>query len=286
MQNILVTGANGQLGSEIKNLKTEFNNFNFFFTDVDELDITNIDATNNFVKNNNIELIINCAAYTAVDKAEQDTQTAYKINVTGAENLKIAAKNADIPFIHISTDYVFDGHNFKPYNENDITNPQSIYGKTKLEGEKKISDYNKVINIRTSWLYSVYGNNFVKTIIKIAKQNPNINVVFDQIGTPTNAADLAIAILKIASFSLQNNKILTGTYHFSNEGACSWYDFAKIIIDLKNINCKVEAVSSKEFPRPAPRPFYSVLDKTKIKSTFNFSIPHWIDSLKTVIDKM
>ncbi|MBN2664437.1 MAG: dTDP-4-dehydrorhamnose reductase [Bacteroidales bacterium] len=286
MQNILVTGANGQLGSEIKNIKNKFNNYSFIFTDIEELDITNLDATYNFVENNNISLIINCAAYTAVDKAEKDAETAYKINVIGAENLKIAAQSINIPFIHISTDYVFDGKNFKPYTEDDITNPNSIYGKTKLEGEEKVSDYDKTITIRTSWLYSVFGNNFVKTIIKIANQNPTIKVVFDQIGTPTNAADLALAVLKIASDSLDTNAVKSGIYHFSNEGVCSWYDFAKTIVDFKKINCKIYPVGSEEFPRPAPRPFYSVLNKSKIKTTFDLSIPNWVDSLKTALNNM
>ncbi len=286
MKNILITGANGQLGSEIKLLSEKYTNFNFIFTDVDELDITNLQATTDFFTENKVEFIVNCAAYTAVDKAEEDTELAYKINVTGAKNLMTAAKQNDCPFIHISTDYVFDGQNFKPYIETDKTNPQSVYGTTKLQGENAIKDYKKTIIIRTAWLYSIFGNNFAKTIIKIATQNDTIKVVSDQIGSPTNAADLASAILQIIKNINETNKINNGIYHFSNEGVCSWYDFAKTIIDLKSITCNINAVNSEEFPRPAPRPFYSVLDKSKIKSTFNITVPNWVDSLKTVIDKI
>jgi len=284
--NILITGSNGQLGSEIKNIADDFSQFSFFFTDVDKLDITNEKHVFDFVNTNNIDFIINCAAYTAVDKAEEDQIMAHKINVIGTKNLKNAAKNKNIPLIHISTDYVFDGKNHKPYKETNPTSPQSIYGKTKLDGELAILDYKKAVIIRTSWLYSIFGNNFVKTIIKIATKNDQIKVVSDQIGSPTNAADLAFASLKITEQIFEKDEVDGGIYHFSNEGVCSWYDFAKNIISLKSITCDIKAVNSDEFPRPAPRPFYSVLDKSKIKSTFNLSIPHWTDSLKLVLSKI
>lgn len=284
--NILITGSNGQLGNEIQNIAKNYKHFNFLFTDVNELNITNYNDVKNFVTENNINFIINSAAYTAVDRAEEEKELAYKINATGAKNLKNIAEQTDIPIIHISTDYVFNGKNHKPYTETDATKPESEYGFSKLEGERVFDDYKKSIIIRTSWLYSVYGNNFVKTIIKIASENDQIKVVFDQIGTPTNAADLAKAILEITSQTLKSDKVQHGIYHYSNEGACSWYDFAISIINAKKINCTVNAVSSDEFPRPAKRPFYSVLNKTKIKSTFDIKIPHWHKSLLNAIDKM
>jgi len=285
MKKILITGSNGQLGQEIQAIKQNYNDLSFYFTDVEVLDITNFEKLEQFYNKNNFDLIINCAAYTAVDKAEQEEKLANLINETGVYNLRLIAEKHDLPFIHISTDYVFNGKNYKPYTERDDTSPESIYGKSKLAGEKSIIDYKKAIIIRTSWLYSVYGNNFVKTIIKISTENDSINVVFDQIGSPTNAADLAKAVLDIV-VKLDNIDNYSGIYHYSDEGACSWYDFAIEIIKLKNISCNVVPVTSKEFVRPAKRPFYSVLDKSKIKNTFNVDVPHWASSLKTVIDKM
>ena len=286
MINILVTGANGQLGKEISNIASNYKKYKFFFTDVDELDITKATAISSYVNSQNISFIINCAAYTAVDKAEEDHENAYKINVIGPENLKNEALKKDIPFIHISTDYVFDGKNYKPYIESDKTNPQGVYGKTKLHGEERISSYKKCIIIRTSWLYSIYGNNFVKTITRIAKENPEISVVVDQIGSPTNAADLALAILKITNKIINNEVEEFGIFHFSNEGVCSWFDFAKAIVDISKIDTNVIAVNSDKFPRPAPRPFYSVLDKNKIKKKYGLLIPFWRDSLKDCITKL
>ena len=273
--NILVTGGNGQLGNELKLLLPEA-----IFTDADVLDITDETAVNNFVKNNNIEVIINCAAYTAVDKAEDDTNLAKKVNETGPENLaKTGCK-----IIHISTDYVFDGSNCKPYTPDDEPAPVSVYGKTKLAGEIAVKKEAKVYAIiRTAWLYSSYGNNFVKTMRRLGAEKETLNVVCDQTGTPTYAKDLAEAIVKIIP---QLNETNSGVYHFSNEGTCSWYDFATEIMELSNLPCKVFPILSAEYPTKATRPFYSVLDKRKIKETFGIDIPYWKDSLKKCIEQL
>ncbi|MBN2892423.1 MAG: dTDP-4-dehydrorhamnose reductase [Bacteroidales bacterium] len=285
MKNILITGTKGQLGNEIKQISNNFKH-SFFFTDVEELDITKEKKIGEFVKANKIDLIINCAAYTAVDKAEKDFDGAHLINVIGVKNLNKVCINNDIPLIHISTDYVFDGRNFIPYKETDQTNPQSIYGTTKLKGEEILADNKKCIIIRTSWLYSSFGNNFVKTIIKIAEENEQILVVDDQIGSPTYAHDLGKACLEIADQLFQQKKIYFGIYHYSNEGVCSWFDFAKTIVEIKKIQTKVIPVDSSAFPRPAPRPHYSVLNKSKIKTNFNIEIPYWKDSLITCMSKI
>ncbi len=288
MQNILVTGADGQLGNEIRNLASNYNNLNFIFTDVNNLDITNINDVEEFFTSQPIDYIINCAAYTAVDKAESNYNSANLINVTGVKNLVALSKKYSTKLIHISTDYVFDGTNHKPYVETDATNPDSVYGKTKLEAEKIIlnSAINAII-IRTSWLYSSFGNNFVKTMIRLGSERNELNVIFDQIGTPTYAFDLGKAILDIVEQSTQNNiKFSQGIYHFSNHGVCSWYDFAIEIMKLANINCKINPIESKDYPTPAKRPFYSVLNKSKIQNTFNISIPYWKDSLRQCIKKI
>ena len=278
-KNILVTGSNGQLGNEIRVLD-EADKDNFIFTDVEELDITDSKAVSDFFQNNKIDLIINVAAYTNVDKAETDQDIAKKINVDGIANLTLQAQKSDIPLIHISTDYVFDGTSNVPYTENDTPKPVGIYGKTKYEGEIEALKHSKTIVIRTSWLYSSFGNNFVKTILRIA-ENPEIRVVFDQIGTPTYAANLAQAIISIKQKIFENKENdYAGIYHFSNEGVCSWYDFAVMILKFTGKNTKIIPVRSKEFQRPAPRPAYSVLDKTKIKKKFDIVIPYWTDSLK------
>jgi dTDP-4-dehydrorhamnose reductase len=281
MKKILVTGSSGQLGSEIKTISLKFQNFDFVFTDVEELDICNQKKVNEFIKKGKFDFIINCAAYTAVDKAEEDQELAKKINMDAVENLAHAANKFDVTLINISTDYVFDGNNHKPYIETDLSNPDSFYGYTKREGEKSIENISaKAAIIRTSWLYSSFGNNFVKTIIKYAKVKPELKVVFDQIGTPTYARDLAKVILEmISSYSI--NKV--EYFHYSNEGVCSWYDFAKEIIELNNIDCKILPIESKEYPTAANRPFYSVLNKSKIKNNLNIEIPHWKDSLKNCL---
>lgn len=271
----LITGSKGQLGTELSKLLP-----NAILTDVAELDITNQDAVNSFVKANNIDAIINCAAYTAVDKAEEDKEVAYKINVIGPENLaKTGCK-----VVHVSTDYVFDGTGHKPYQPSDDTHPVSVYGRTKLAGENAVlTNASVAVVIRTAWLYSPYGNNFIKTMQRLGREKTSINVVCDQIGTPTYAADLAQAIVAIIPQMNENN---SGIYHYTNEGVCSWYDFAHEIIRLSSLDCKVLPIPSSAYPTKATRPFYSVLDKTKIKTTFGLSIPHWQDSLVKCIKQL
>lgn len=264
----LITGSKGQLGTELSKLLP-----NAILTDVDTLDITNEQAVADFVKTNKIDTIINCAAYTAVDKAEDDIETASKINIDGPRNL--AKSGAKI--IHISTDYVFDGQGYKPYTSDDPTLPVSVYGKTKLAGEQAVLNNSQcAVIIRTAWLYSPYGNNFVKTMRKLGAEREQINVVCDQIGTPTYAADLAQAIKEILPQMSNQNR---GVYHYTNEGVCSWYDFAQEIMSLSNLPCKVNPIPSSAYPSKAARPYYSVLDKSKIKTTFNLTIPHWKNSL-------
>jgi len=284
MNNILVTGSNGQLGSEIQNLSSHYEN-NYFFTCKDELDITKKEKLQSFIEKNSINTIINCAAYTAVDKAEEDEKLADAINHKAVKNLAKIAKEKNIRLIHISTDYVFDGQNYKPYIEEDITNPQSIYGKTKLDGEKSIIAINPInaIIIRTSWVYSSYGSNFVKTMLRLGKQKESLGVIFDQIGTPTYAKDLAKVILDILP-KIQNSKL--NIYHYSNEGVVSWYDFAKQIMKMAKIDCEVNPIETKDYPTPAPRPHYSLLSKSKIKNEFKITIPFWKDSLNECLKTM
>lgn len=277
MFNILVTGANGQVGSEIKELSVNYP-YTFYFTCKDDLDITNEKALKAFVEKNTITAIINCAAYTAVDKAESEIELADKINHQAVFYLASIAKDKNIKLIHISTDYVFDGTNYKPYLETDNTNPQSIYGQTKLDGEKvlqMISPTNSII-IRTSWVYSSYGNNFVKTMLRFGKEKESLGVIYDQVGTPTYAKDLAKAILDILP-KITNNQ--TEIYNYSNEGVCSWYDFAKEIMKMAKLTCKVNPIETAQYPTPAKRPHYSLLNKTKIKNDYTVDIPYWKDSL-------
>ncbi len=284
MNNILVTGANGQLGSEIKELSDEYED-NFFFTDKKNLDISNEKAINAFIEVNNINTIINCAAYTAVDKAEEDTINADKINHLAVKYLAQAAKEKNIKLIHLSTDYVFDGTNHKPYTEDNNVNPNGVYGKTKLDGENAMQEINPAnsIIIRTSWVYSSFGANFVKTMLRLAKERKELGVIFDQVGTPTYAKDLAKTILEIIP-KINNEKI--EIYHYSNEGVCSWYDFAKTIFELSGTECQVNPIETKEYPTPATRPHYSLLNKSKIKKEYNITIPYWKDSLDKCLRKM
>ncbi len=271
---LLVTGSNGQLGSELKSMLPRA-----IFTDVTELDITDSEAVNTFVKNNNIDSIINCAAYTAVDRAEEELEMAQKINVIGASNLaKTGAK-----IIHISTDYVFDGTNHRPYTEIEQTNPLSVYGRTKLLGEQKVLQYAEcAMVVRTAWLYSAHGNNFVKTMRRLGASQEKITVVADQVGTPTYAGDLAQAILKILPQLTVDKR---GIYHFTNEGICSWYDFAQEIMELSALPCRVLPIATEDYPTQATRPAYSVLNKAKIKKTFNLQIPYWKDGLKRCLKR-
>jgi len=284
MKNILVTGCNGQLGSEIQQLQSNYQ-YHFLFTDIHNLDITKKEEVETFFKKNPVDVIINCAAYTAVDKAEDYQKEAALLNKTAPGLLAAIASKHNAFLIHLSTDYVYDGSNFKPYLETDTTQPTSVYGHSKLDGEIEILfNTKKAIIIRTSWLYSSFGNNFVKTILKNGKEKDELKVVFDQIGTPTYARDLAKAILDIIpqTESVRQTEI----YHYSNEGACSWYDFAKEIIELCNITCKIIPVESKDYPTPVRRPHYSVLNKRKIKNQFKIEIPYWKDSLKECIEQI
>jgi|TARA_B110001450_G_scaffold243038_1_gene253933 dTDP-4-dehydrorhamnose reductase len=284
MNNILVTGGNGQLGSELKELAPNYQKNNFLFTDVKTLDITNHTAVKEFIELNNINVIINCAAYTAVDKAESEPELSNAINHLALANFAQIAKDNNIKLVHISTDYVFDGTNYKPYVETDTPNPQSVYGQTKLDGELAMQHINpkRSIIIRTSWVYSKFGNNFVKTMLNLSKNREEINVVADQIGSPTNAADLAEAIL-IMLPQIKNENI--ELFHYSNEGICSWYDFSKAIFEIQGVLVKVNPIESKQYPTPAKRPFYSVLDKSRIKDVFQLEVPFWKDSLKSCLKK-
>lgn len=283
MKNILVTGANGQLGNEMRVLSNKHKDYNYFFTDVAELDICKEEAVMNFVKENGINVIVNCAAYTAVDKAEDQVDLCSKLNDDAVGYLAKAAAANGAEFIQISTDYVFDGTKHLPYKETDPTCPNSVYGVTKLNGEAKAMGYcEKTMIIRTAWLYSTFGNNFVKTMIRLGKEREALGVVFDQIGTPTYARDLARAI-----FVAIDKGVVPGIYHFSNEGVCSWYDFTKSVHRIAGITtCKVNPLHTDEYPAKAARPNYSVLDKTKIKTTYGIEIPHWEESLEKCIEEL
>ncbi len=288
-KNVLVTGANGQLGSELKRAAADHNEIlNFIYTDVAELDITDLDAVDKFVKDNKIKYIVNCAAYTAVDKAEDDVDLCYKINKDAVRNLGIAAANNQAKVIHVSTDYVFDGTGSRPYIESDEVCPKSVYGKSKQEGESELlKACPDSIIIRTAWLYSIFGNNFVKTMIKLGRERDALNVVADQTGTPTNAADLAHAIVRVLDYSEANSPFEAGIYHYSNEGVTTWYDFTVAIHRAAAITtCKVSPIATDQYPTRASRPQYSVLDKSKIKKTFGIQIPQWEDSLSVCIAEL
>lgn len=281
--NILVTGANGQLGNCLRNAAKNSND-NYIFTDVAELDITNADAVTRMVEDNNINVIVNCAAYTNVDKAEDDAEFAELLNAGAVRNLANAAKNADATLIHVSTDYVFGGDVVNtPLSENHPVNPIGVYGVTKLHGEQAVADAGcKALIFRTAWLYSEYGKNFVKTMLNLTSTKPELKVVFDQVGSPTYAQDLADAIFHI----VENRKMdgNEGIYHYSNEGVCSWFDFTKMIAEIVgNNSCDIRPCHSDEFPSKVTRPSYSVLDKTKVKTQFGIKVPYWTDSLNKCI---
>jgi dTDP-4-dehydrorhamnose reductase len=278
MPTILVTGANGQLGSELRKLSIRHSDWNFTFTDVNELDITNPEAIKTFNKGQNIDYVINCAAYTAVDKAESDLDLAKKINIDAVKNLTELASENNAVLIHVSTDYVFDGTACIPYTEDITTNPQSVYGNTKLEGELAALKYDKSVIIRTAWLYSTFGNNFVKTMLRLGKERPELRVVFDQVGSPTYAEDLAGAILSVIA-GCEKDGVKPGIFHYSNEGVCSWFDFTWEILNFTKSSCIVKPIESKDYPAPAKRPSYSVFNKSKIKSTYGIDIPYWKTSL-------
>ena len=278
MKTILITGAYGQLGSELKAISEKYPSYKFIFTDVDTLDICSENNLKNFFARTKVDFIVNCAAYTAVDKAESDEATAMRINAIAVEYLANVCKKSDATLIHVSTDYVYDGCDCKPYSEDHCTAPASVYGRSKLDGERAALTVPKSVVIRTSWLYSTFGINFVKTMLRLGKERKTLNVVFDQIGTPTNAADLAQAIMLIVAQAEQNN-LTTGIFHFSNEGVCSWYDFAHEIMQQAGLSCVVRPIETKDYPAPAPRPHFSVLNKARIKAAYGVEIPHWKDSL-------
>lgn len=281
--NILITGCNGQLGNEMQLLEKENPQHKYFNTDVAQLDITNPEAIEEFVSNNAIEIIVNCAAFTAVDKAESSQELCHLLNAKAPEYLAAAVAKRGGYLVQVSTDYVFDGTNHTPYTEDEATCPNSVYGSTKLEGEKlAMAACANTMIIRTAWLYSTFGNNFVKTMIRLGQEKPELGVIFDQIGTPTYAGDLAAAIMAAI-----NHGIVPGIYHFSNEGVISWYDFTKAIHRIAGItSCHVKPLHTAEYPTPAARPHYSVLDKTKIKQTYGIEIPYWEESLEKCVAKL
>lgn len=283
--NILVTGANGQLGCEMRRLGAVSPN-NYIFTDVAELDITNAEAVMYVAKHYAIDAIVNCAAYTNVDKAESDEATAELINATAVANLAAAMKEVGGTLFHVSTDYVFGSEGNTPRTEDMPLNPLGVYGRTKLHGEQAIIESGcKALIFRTAWLYSEFGNNFLKTMLRLTAEKEQLNVVFDQVGTPTYAGDLALAIFSIIEAGVYEGN--EGIYHFSNEGVCSWYDFAvEIAAVAGNTNCRINPCHSSEFPSPVTRPPYSVLDKTKIKNTFDIDIPHWRESMEYCIKRI
>lgn len=283
--NILITGANGQLGNCLRDLAADYQDFyRFYYTDVDTLDITDASAVEKYIVDNRIDIILNAAAYTAVDRAEDDQENAYRINCTAVGNLAEAAKRHGLFLVHISTDYVFSGESEVPYVETDTPAPMSVYGSTKLAGERAIVGSGcRAVVIRTSWLYSEYGHNFVKTMLKLGREREEVRVVCDQIGGPTYAGDLARVVMAMLEHQPE-----TGVefYHFANEGVCSWFDFAKTIMEMAGLPCRVEAIPSSEYPAKAHRPPFSVFNLSKIKAATQMAIPHWRDSLELTINKL
>lgn len=284
MLNVLVTGSKGQVGSELEVLSSSYD-YNFIFTDKNELDISKREALSSFILENNINTIINCAAYTAVDKAESEVELAVKINSNALKYLAEISQENDIKLVHISTDYVFNGEGFIPYLETDSTRPNGVYGQTKLEGEKALLNINpnNTIIIRTSWVYSSFGSNFVKTMLRLGKEKETLGVIYDQVGTPTYARDLAKTILDILP-TIKSEQV--EVYHYTNEGVLSWYDFSKEIMRMAKINCTINPIETKEYPTPAKRPHYSLLNKSKIKEKFKIEIPFWKDSLSECLEKL
>lgn len=283
MKYILITGANGQLGNEMRRLAVKHPEYQYYFTDAAELDICNREAVMDFVASHPVDCIVNCAAYTAVDRAEEDVELCERLNALAPGHLADAAQAYGAALIQVSTDYVFDGTAHRPYTEQDVTCPNSVYGRTKLQGEQEaMARCSRAMVIRTAWLYSTFGNNFVKTMLRLGRERDRLGVVFDQIGTPTYARDLARAI-----FAAIGKEVVSGVYHFSNEGVCSWYDFTKAIHRIAGVTtCRVCPLHSAEYPAKAPRPAYSVLDKTKIKKTLGIEIPHWEESLAECIAEL
>lgn len=285
---ILVTGSKGQLGQSILKLSEEFKGFEFVFISYDELDLSQSESISNYFKSNKFNIIINCAAYTAVDKAESEPDLADKVNHIAAREIAKAAKEQDAALVHVSTDYVFSGHAFIPYVESDETEPENVYGKTKLDGELAVKEVNpKGLILRTSWVYSEYGNNFVKTMLRLGEERDELGVIFDQIGAPTYAGDLAETILEIIRHEAFNDlSPADDVYHYSNEGVASWYDFAEAIFEIVEHKCNVNPIETKEYPAPAVRPAYSLMNKKKIRMKFGLTIPYWKDSLRLCLRRM
>jgi dTDP-4-dehydrorhamnose reductase len=284
MSVVLITGAKGQLGSELKVVSKKYFGYEFIFTDVDTLDLTDQDALVEFIRKKRPAWIINCAAYNFVDKAEKDYETALLINGTAVKNISTAIRDSVSRFIHISSDYVFDGTSVVPYSEHSIPNPQTAYGRSKLEGEKNALIHPGTMVIRTSWLYSSFGNNFVKTILRLGAEKESLQVVKDQVGTPTYAADLAEVIMHIIAGVIRNQFAFnSGIYNYSNDGSCSWYEFATAIVEEAKLNCRIDPILTKDWPAEAQRPAYSVLNKSKIIENYKLTIPQWRDSLKKCI---
>ena len=283
--NVLITGSNGQLGSDIKSLSNSYKDFNFIFTDYKELDITSKEDLKAFFSENKIDYIVNCAAYTAVDIAEKEEVNAFRINAYALKNIAEIAEEYQSKLITISTDYVFDGTANVPYKTDVITNPKSSYGRSKELGEKFALEYSKTMVIRTSWLYSTFGNNFVKTMLRLGTERDELGIVSDQIGAPTYAKDLAKAILDVIKYS-EENKFIPGIYHYANKGVISWFDFTKKIFEIENIDCRLNAITTADYPTPAKRPAYSVFDLSKIENDYKIDIPNWDDSLKDCLSKL
>jgi dTDP-4-dehydrorhamnose reductase len=289
IKTILVTGSSGQLGQSLKGIAKTYPDYVFTFATRTDLDLSNEQSIDAYFQQHNFDLIINCAAYTAVDNAESEPTLADQINHLAVKQLAEIAKHQNTKLIHISTDYVFNGQQYRPYIESDDVAPQSVYGESKLKGEQALITAlsNNGLIVRTSWVYSEYGNNFVKTMLRLGQQRDSLNVIFDQVGTPTYAGDLAKAIMTIvASDAFNQQKVTTEIYHYSNEGVCSWYDFAKTIFELSNIACNVSPIETKDYPTPATRPHYSLLNKAKIKQQYAITIPYWKDSLHACLSQL
>lgn len=283
---ILVIGSNGQLGQALAKLASQYPHLSFVHTTRKVLDLSQTQLITDYFKDKDFNIIINCAAYTAVDNAETESELADQINHRAVKQLAEIAKQKNMTLIHISTDYVFNGENFKPYVETDKTDPQNVYGITKLKGEQAIQQLSpKSIIIRTSWVYSEFGNNFVKTMLRLGQERDSLNIIFDQIGSPTYAGDLAKAILDIILHKDFDKKSqIPSLYHYSNEGVCSWYDFAKAIFEISKIHCKVNPIETRDYPTPAKRPYYSLMNKSQIKQDYGLDIPYWKDSVRICHD--
>ncbi len=285
IKSILVTGSNGQLGRSLKKIAKHYHQYEINFATRAELDLSKRDSIANFFEDKQFDLIINCAAYTAVDKAESEAELADQVNHHAVRQIAEIATHKQVKLIHISTDYVFNGQQYRPYIETDNVDPQGVYGLTKLKGEQAVLEAmaNNALIIRTSWVYSEFGHNFVKTMLKLASDRDSLNVIFDQIGTPTYATDLAKTIMEMVQRESFQHNVSNNIVHYSNEGVCSWYDFAQTIFELSNIPCDVSPIETKDYPTAATRPHYSLLNKAKIKQHYQLTIPYWKDSLRTCL---